>query len=240
MAPPKFPQTSTRSSISAYPPPPSLSSLIKSTSFWGGEDFIARLKCYVHILRSNLRRFCFFPIVICQLAFSIPCTWQTSASKLSSSICTISQSLFASLLCPTSFSRSDVFKRPTVLPNPDGSATVLRGRHVMQLRIFAHLLAKLIVTHSPESVKSLVDGNGDIDWGNWEEMGGDGRRLESLRVQCFIWHAGHRLWQKKENRRGGITVCFKSSLSNHVKGSNTSREMLDWRVQYTWPSESEA
>ncbi|KAJ3709630.1 hypothetical protein C8R42DRAFT_729978 [Lentinula raphanica] len=177
MAPPKFPQTSTRSSISAYPPPPSLSSLIKSTSFWGGEDFIARLKCYVHILRSNLRRFCFFPIVICNS--HSPFLAHGKPRPLSSPP--------ASALSPNPYShRSSVLHRSLGAMSSNAHRPPESGwlcnspsrRHVMQLRIFAHLLAKLIVTHSPESVKSLVDGNGDIDWGNWrrwEEMGGDWR-----------------------------------------------------------------
>lgn len=52
--------------------------------------------------------------------------------------------------------------------------------------ILSHPLAKPIVPHLPEPVKSLVNANGDLEWGSWVEKGGVGE-FESARVYLARW-----------------------------------------------------
>lgn len=52
--------------------------------------------------------------------------------------------------------------------------------------ILSHPLAKPIVPHLPDPVKSLVNANGDLEWGSWVEKGGVGE-FESARVYLARW-----------------------------------------------------
>jgi hypothetical protein len=58
-------------------------------------------------------------------------------------------------------------------------------RHAAQ-NILSHPLAKPIVPHLPDPVKSLVNANGDLEWGSWVEKGGVGE-FESARVYLARW-----------------------------------------------------
>ena len=58
-------------------------------------------------------------------------------------------------------------------------------RHAAQ-NILSHPLAKPIVPHLPDPVKSLVSVNGDLEWGSWVEKGGVGE-FESARVYLARW-----------------------------------------------------
>lgn len=58
-------------------------------------------------------------------------------------------------------------------------------RHAAQ-NILSHPLAKPIVPHLPDPVKSLVNANGEWDWGSWVEKGGVGE-FESARVYLAKW-----------------------------------------------------
>jgi hypothetical protein len=58
-------------------------------------------------------------------------------------------------------------------------------RHAAQ-NILSHPLAKPIVPHLPEPVKSLVNANGEWEWGSWVEKGGVGE-FESARVYLARW-----------------------------------------------------
>jgi TBC1 domain family member 15 len=58
-------------------------------------------------------------------------------------------------------------------------------RHAAQ-NILSHPLAKPIVPHLPDPVKSLVSANGDLEWGSWVEKGGVGE-FESARVYLARW-----------------------------------------------------
>ncbi|KAF9532912.1 rab-GTPase-TBC domain-containing protein [Crepidotus variabilis] len=58
-------------------------------------------------------------------------------------------------------------------------------RHAAQ-NILSHPLAKPIVPHLPDPVKSLVNVNGDLEWGSWVEKGGVGE-FESARVYLARW-----------------------------------------------------
>jgi hypothetical protein len=50
----------------------------------------------------------------------------------------------------------------------------------------SHPLAKPIVPHLPDPVKSLVNANGEWEWGSWVEKGGVGE-FESARVYLARW-----------------------------------------------------
>jgi len=58
-------------------------------------------------------------------------------------------------------------------------------RHAAQ-NILSHPLAKPIVPHLPDPVKSLVNANGETQWGSWVEKGGVGE-FESARVYLARW-----------------------------------------------------
>jgi len=58
-------------------------------------------------------------------------------------------------------------------------------KHAAQ-NILSHPLAKPIVPHLPDPVKSLVNANGEWEWGSWVEKGGVGE-FESARVYLARW-----------------------------------------------------
>jgi TBC1 domain family member 15 len=58
-------------------------------------------------------------------------------------------------------------------------------RHAAQ-NILSHPLAKPIIPHLPDPVKSLVNANGEWEWGSWVEKGGVGE-FESARVYLARW-----------------------------------------------------
>jgi len=58
-------------------------------------------------------------------------------------------------------------------------------RHAAQ-NILSHPLAKPILPHLPDPVKSLVNADGEWEWGSWVEKGGVGE-FESARVYLARW-----------------------------------------------------
>ena len=58
-------------------------------------------------------------------------------------------------------------------------------RHAAQ-NILSHPLAKPIIPHLPDPVKSLVNADGEWEWGSWVEKGGVGE-FESARVYLARW-----------------------------------------------------
>jgi hypothetical protein len=58
-------------------------------------------------------------------------------------------------------------------------------RHAAQ-NILSHPLAKPIIPHLPDPVRSLVNANGEWEWGSWVEKGGVGE-FESARVYLARW-----------------------------------------------------
>jgi hypothetical protein len=58
-------------------------------------------------------------------------------------------------------------------------------RHAAQ-NILSHPLAKPIVPHLPDPVRSLVNADGEWEWGSWVEKGGVGE-FESARVYLARW-----------------------------------------------------
>ncbi|KAJ3794460.1 rab-GTPase-TBC domain-containing protein [Lentinula aff. detonsa] len=216
MPTPTSPPTNTVTSITAYPPPPSLSSPINSSSSWGGEDFIARVRSYAHILRSNLQPSLF----LVDPSRSDIETHSTQIFDDDAVDDILAQSSYAnshspvpahrkprplsspptSALSPNPYShRSSVLHRSlgTMSSNTQSSSqarvallqsfsNITRAtRHAAQ-NILSHPLAKPIVPHLPDPVKSLVNVNGDLEWGSWVEKGGVGE-FESARVYLARW-----------------------------------------------------
>ncbi|KIK59737.1 hypothetical protein GYMLUDRAFT_44173 [Collybiopsis luxurians FD-317 M1] len=216
MPQPKSSSTSKGSSITSYPPPPSLSSPTKSSNSWGGEDFLNRLRGYAHLMRSNLQPSLFLvdpsrvdiethstqmfdddavDDILAQSSYAnshSPVPAHRKPRPLSSPA--------TSPLTPNPYShRSSVLHRSlgsmssNVQSSSQARMALLQSfsnitratRHAAQ-NILSHPLAKPIVPHLPDPVKSLVNVNGDLEWGSWVEKGGVGE-FESARVYLARW-----------------------------------------------------
>ncbi|KAJ3856988.1 rab-GTPase-TBC domain-containing protein [Lentinula lateritia] len=247
---PKSPQNHTRSSITAYPPPPSLSSPIHSSSSWGGEDFIARLKCYAHVLRSNLQPSLF----LVDPSRSDIETHSTQIFDDDAVDDILAQSSYANSHSPvpahrkprplssppppSSLSPNPYSHRSSVLHRSLGSmssnaqsssqarmallqsfSNITRAtRHAAQ-NILSHPLAKPIVPHLPDPVKSLVNVNGDLEWGSWVEKSGVGE-FESARVYLARWARIVAEEGERARRRESQTVG--TSMSSSVTEETSS------------------
>ncbi|KAL0579952.1 GTPase activating protein [Marasmius crinis-equi] len=210
--PPRTPQNNKRSSVTSYPPPPSPStSPSKSPNSWGGEDLLSRLRQYAHILRSTLQPSLFLvdpsradieahstqlysdDAVDDILAQS---SYANSHSPVPSHL--RPQPLSGTPLSPNPYSyKSSVLHRSlgSVSSSPQSSSqarmallqsfsNITRAtRHAAQ-NILSHPLAKPIVPHLPDPVKSLVSANGE--WASWVEKGGVGE-FDSARVYLARW-----------------------------------------------------
>ena len=91
--------------------------------------------------------------------------------------------LHRSLNTPSSSSSSTSQARLALLQS--FSQITRHAAHAAQ-QILSHPLAKPIVPHLPDPVKSLVNANGDLEWGSWVEKGGVGE-FESARVYLARW-----------------------------------------------------
>lgn len=202
------------SSTGAYPPT-SLPSSSRTSTSWGGEDLLSRLRPYAHLLRSTLQPSLF--IVDPSKADIDTHTTQIFDDDAVDDI--LAQSSYASSHSPVPAHRrprplysapantsNQHPTRPSVLHRslypPSISTTqsssharmallqsfsnITRAtRHAAQ-NILSHPLAKPIVPHLPDPVKSLVNANGDLEWGSWVEKGGVGE-FESARVYLARW-----------------------------------------------------
>ncbi|KAJ7582778.1 rab-GTPase-TBC domain-containing protein [Mycena floridula] len=206
-------ERSNRNSITAYPPPPSPSPPSKSSDSWGGEVLIARLRSYSHILRSNLQPSLFLldpsradiethsvqifaddavDDILAQSSYAnshSPVPAHRRPRPLSSPPISPnpysyrSSVLHRSLASTTSSSQSPSQARMALLQS---FSNITRAtRHAAQ-NILSHPLAKPIVPHLPDPVKSLVNANGEWEWGSWVEKGGVGE-FESARVYLARW-----------------------------------------------------
>lgn len=182
----------------------------KSGTSWGGEDFITRLRSYAFLLRSNLQLSLF--LVDPSRADIEAHTTQIFADDAVDDI--IAQSSYTNSFSPvpnhrrpksiatsTPYSqRTSVLHRslapqsPSTAPSSSQARTALlqsfssitrATRHAAQ-NILSHPLAKPIVPHLPDPVKSLVNANGEWEWGSWVEKGGVGE-FESARVYLARW-----------------------------------------------------
>ncbi|KAI0034542.1 rab-GTPase-TBC domain-containing protein [Vararia minispora EC-137] len=210
---PSTPSSSRASNPPSYPPPPAPNS--RPQTSWGGEDLLARLRTYAHLLRSTLD----------------PTLYLVDPSKADIDAHTIhlfSDDAVDTILARSSYANSHspvpAHRRPRPLsspltpnmpPNPysqhasilhrslgppgagtagtpartallQSFANITRAtRHAAQ-HILSHPLARPIVPHLPDPVKSLVSAAGDLEWGSWVEKGGVGE-FEAARVYLARW-----------------------------------------------------
>ncbi|KAH8107121.1 RabGAP/TBC [Cristinia sonorae] len=195
---------------SSYPPPQSPSSPKTGVS-WGGEDLLTRLKSYAYIMRSNLQPTLF---LIDPSREDIEAhSTQLFADDAIDDI--LGQSSYANSHSPIPAhrrprplassnnpysSRSSILHRSLQPPPSSSSSSPSQARmallqsfsqitrhaaHAAQ-HILSHPLAKPIVPHLPDPVKSLVNANGETEWGSWVEKGGVGE-FESARVYLARW-----------------------------------------------------
>lgn len=205
----------TTSNITPYPPPPSEGSshIPKSINSWGGEDLLSRLRNYAHLLRSTLQPSLFLvdpsradieahstqifadeavDDILAQSSFTNshspipahrrprPLSGSTNTSNPYSNRTSV---LHRSLGSPTSPTNSP--SQASIALLQSFSNITRATRHAAQ-NILSHPLAKPILPHLPDPVRSLVNANGEWEWGSWVEKGGVGE-FESARVYLARW-----------------------------------------------------
>lgn len=205
-----------RNSTSAYPPSTSSPSSSRPPNSWGGEDLLSRLRSYAHLLRSTLQPSLFIvdpskadldthttqifdddavDDILAQSSYAsshspVPAHRRprplsdVPANAPPNSYVPRSSVLHRSLYPPSiSTTQSSSQARMALLQS---FSNITRAtRHAAQ-NILSHPLAKPIVPHLPDPVKSLVNANGDLEWGSWVEKGGVGE-FESARVYLARW-----------------------------------------------------
>ncbi|KAG6818165.1 hypothetical protein H0H87_000070 [Tephrocybe sp. NHM501043] len=193
----------------SYPPP--ATHVAQSGNSWGGEDLLSRLRSYSHLMRSTLEPSLF--LVDPSRADIEAHSTQIFSDDAVDDI--LAQSSFANSYSPVPAHRrprpivtpppnpyshrSSVLHRslpsPTASPPSSSQARIAllqsfsnitrATRHAAQ-NILSHPLAKPIVPHLPDPVRSLVNANGEWEWGSWVEKGGVGE-FESARVYLARW-----------------------------------------------------
>lgn len=197
------------------PPAPSLASHSHSPATdWGGEHLLARLRSYAHILRSNLQPSLFLidpsradiethsvqlfdddavDDILAQSSYAgshspvpahrRPRPISTSGPPTPNPYSNRSSVLHRSLASSNNSSQTPSQARTALLHS---FSNITRAtRHAAQ-NILSHPLAKPIVPHLPDPVRSLVNANGESNWGSWVEKGGVGE-FESARVYLARW-----------------------------------------------------
>lgn len=210
----------------SYPPsyPPA-----NRRTLWGGESLIAALQPYANIHRSTLDT----------TLFLIDPSRQDLEAH---SAVLFADDAIDSIFLPSS-SPIPIHRRPRPLTSPPNANLRTRGtsilhaslspqysssilqsfsnitrstRHAAQ-QILSHPLAKPIIPHLPEPVKSLVNANGE--WSSWVEKGGLGE-FESARVYLAKW-AKVGLPQKRSFTESDLSMV--RSLQKKVKGPGCER-----------------
>jgi len=201
--------------VTPYPPPPTqgTSHVQKSITSWGGEDLLSRLRNYAHLLRSTLQPSLFLvdPSRADVEAHSTQIFADDAVddilaqSPFANSHSPIPAHRRPRPLSPngTMTSSHNPYAQGTSvlhrsLGTPPGSTSQSRmallqsfsnitraTRHAAQ-NILSHPLAKPILPHLPDPVKSLVNADGNLEWGSWVEKGGVGE-FESARVYLAKW-----------------------------------------------------
>ncbi|KAF8522304.1 RabGAP/TBC [Hysterangium stoloniferum] len=169
---------------------------LPSRSSWGGESLISSLRPYGNILRSNLDSTLF--LVDPSRADIETHSVVLFADDAVDSILSSSSSPIPVHRRPKPISSSSIGtrRRTSVLhaslaSSQTSSSSLLQSfsnitratRHAAQ-QILSHPLAKPIVPHLPDPVRSLVNVNGE--WSSWVEKGGLGE-FESARVYLAKW-----------------------------------------------------
>ncbi|KAI0703630.1 RabGAP/TBC [Cytidiella melzeri] len=195
----------------SYPPQQASSLGTKSGISWGGEDLMARIRTHAHILRSNLQPTLFLvdpsredleahssqlfaddavDNILAQSSYAnsfSPIPAHRRPRPLSSPVNPYSERssiLHRSLHSPPTSSSSAPSQARLALLQSFSQIT-RHATHAAQ-QILSHPLAKPIIPHLPDPVKSLVNANGDLEWGSWVEKGGVGE-FESARVYLARW-----------------------------------------------------
>ncbi|KAG8754030.1 GTPase activating protein [Serendipita sp. 396] len=168
-------------------------------STWGGEDLLARLRCYANVLRSSLQNNLYLvdpsradiethttvlfsdDAVDEILSPSSSTPRHRQRSHPPSSGGNQRNSNRNSVLHQTLSSPSTSQTRMALL---NGFSQITRGARTTAQRILSHPLAKPIVPYLPDPVNSLVNVNGE--WASWVEKGGVGE-YESARVYLARW-----------------------------------------------------
>ncbi|EIN07434.1 RabGAP/TBC [Punctularia strigosozonata HHB-11173 SS5] len=204
------PPPARRNSVS-YPPPPSQ----PPVSTWGGDDLLARLRSYAHLLRSTLDPSLYLvdpskadieahstqlfdddavDAILAQSSYAhahSPIPAHRRPRPLSSPPASRASVLHRSLP-PASSSPPSSSSSATATASPSQARLALlqsfssitrATRHAAQ-NILSHPLAKPIVPHLPDPVRSLVHAPGE--WSSWVEKGGVGE-FESARVYLARW-----------------------------------------------------
>lgn len=199
--------------MTPYPPPPSEGSshVPRPVTSWGGEDLLSRLRNYAHVLRSTLQPSLFLidpsrtdieahstqifsddavDDILAQSSFThshspVPTHRRPipiSSSSTSKSYSNRTSVLHRSLGSPSSPTNSSQARMALL----QSFSNITRAtRHAAQ-NILSHPLAKPIVPHLPDPVRSLVNADGEWEWGSWVEKGGVGE-FESARVYLARW-----------------------------------------------------
>ncbi|EMD38374.1 hypothetical protein CERSUDRAFT_113536 [Gelatoporia subvermispora B] len=207
----KSPSDVPRSSSTSYPPPPSESTPApRSAISWGGEDLLSRLRFYAYIMRSNLQPNLFLvdpsrediethstqlfeddavDDILAQSSYAnshspVPAHRRPRTGSSSQNPYSSRASILHRSLPPASGSNTPPSQARMALLQSFSQIT-RHAAHAAQ-QILSHPLAKPIVPHLPDPVKSLVNANGEWEWGSWVEKGGVGE-FESARVYLARW-----------------------------------------------------
>ena len=126
-----------------------------------------------------------------------------------------------------------------------GFSNITKGARSTAQRILSHPLAKPIVPHLPDPVKSLVSANGE--WASWVEKGGVGE-FESARVYLARWarivaEEGERARQREvrtmgisgeEEEDGGLGVFEVLKQSANLPTPKSTRNPKNPINKETW------
>ncbi|KAJ7905406.1 rab-GTPase-TBC domain-containing protein [Mycena olivaceomarginata] len=187
----------------------------RPSNSWGGERLLARLRSYCHLVRSTLQPSLFLvdpsradleahstqlfaddavDDILAQSSYAnshSPVPTHRRPRPLSTPPTSLgpnpyshrSSVLHRSLASPASNAASSSQARTALLQS---FSNITRAtRHAAQ-NILSHPLAKPIIPHLPDPVKSLVNANGEWEWGSWVDKSGVGE-FESARVYLARW-----------------------------------------------------
>lgn len=268
---------SKREYSSSYPPTPTRSNPRLPVS-WGGEDLLSRLKCYAHILRSTLEPSLYLvdpskadiethttqifdddaiDDILARSSYANshspvpahrrPRPLSSSATNTPNPYSGRSSVLHRSLYPPSVSTTQNASQARMALLQSFSNIT-RATRHAAQ-NILSHPYAKPILPHLPDPVKSLVNVNGECEWGSWVEKGGVGE-FESARVYLARW--ARIVAEEGDRARRGEAQVLSASSGNleeetsslgvfellqstiNLPAPKTSREPWDPVDEVTW------
>ncbi|KAF8136624.1 rab-GTPase-TBC domain-containing protein [Boletus edulis] len=244
------PRTHNRqNSSNAYPPsvfPSASGSAPRPPVSWGGEDLISRLRNYAHLLRSSLQPTLFIMTSLRQSSYANshspvpahrrPRPISTPPSVTTNPILDRPSVLHRSLYPPSVSTTHNASQARLALLQSFSNIT-RATRHAAQ-NILSHPLAKPIVPHLPDPVKSLVNANGEWEWGSWVEKGGVGE-FESARVYLARWarivaEEGDRARRREAQTLPASSLDLAEETSSLGPTPKTSRDPCNPIDEQTW------